>query len=120
MSASLTINIRNMWSHALIHTTRNEACLQHRWSVIQESMNKVRNFYAQVVNRHQSGIGVNSHVSIDSFTLVINFHASFISCIMLKCDFCLLGGVSLHFVLSMRKKLLTMTHCWVQLNGKLK
>lgn len=61
-------------------------------------LNKFCGFYAQEVNRHKSGIGVDSHVSSVCFTLVIIFLPCFISCILLTCDFCLLDGVGRHFV----------------------
>ena len=48
--------------HAIV-SDRNAGSLQHRWASIQECVNKYCGFHAQVVNRNQSGVNVDSHVS---------------------------------------------------------
>ena len=48
--------------HGIV-SDRNECSLQHRWSSIQECVNKYCDFHAQVVNRNQSGVNVDAHVS---------------------------------------------------------
>ena len=77
--------------HMMPHSVASgdDTCsLQHRWSTIQENVSKIADFLKQVVDRNQSGIGVQSHATL---------------------------AASLHH--QTEKKPFTMSHYWMKLNG---
>ena len=76
------VHMHYMEPHS-IHINYIKSSFQHRWAASKSPWTSICVDYAWVMNRDQSGIWVNSHVSFVSSMLIIFFLACFISFIKL-------------------------------------